>query len=122
MDELGRILLSQSGSLECLEEVVIYLKPGVVVAVREGKIDKEKLWSRVSEEGWDRMEQQLVRKGGPLQSWKISRRMDQDYVRIDVAKVVCLLKCVSSTFRKTKDNQTPGECMPVPALMVQHVT
>jgi hypothetical protein len=121
-EELGRVLLSHNGSLECLEEVVISLKPIWMVLQNEVKIDKEKLWSRVNEEGrWDKIEQPLVRKGGPLQSWKISRRIYLDRVRLDATKICFFLNFVSSTFRKTKDNQTPGESMPVPTLMVQHV-
>ncbi|KAK7892690.1 hypothetical protein LTR67_006927 [Exophiala xenobiotica] len=135
MEELGRVLLSHSGSLECLEEVVIYLKPGWDYHLKPGmgwvlievKIDKEKLWSHVSQEGrWDKIEQQLVRKGGPLQSWKISRRIDLVDVHVGPVYPCHRLKYISSTFRKTNDNdnQTPGESesLPVPTLMVQTIT
>ncbi|KAK5227255.1 hypothetical protein LTR99_005385 [Exophiala xenobiotica] len=50
-EELGRVMLSHNGSLDCLEEVVISLKPIWMVLQNEVKIDKEKLWSRINEEG-----------------------------------------------------------------------
>ncbi|KAK5443379.1 hypothetical protein LTS15_010724 [Exophiala xenobiotica] len=128
MEELGRVLLSHSGSLECLEEVVIYLRQSwVVLGSPEVGMADEKIWHFVSEEGrWDKIEQQLVLKDGPLQGWKISRRIDLVDVRVGPANPCHRLKYVSSTFRKTNDNdnQTPGESesLPVPTLMVQTVT
>ncbi|KAJ9499299.1 hypothetical protein H2202_005456 [Exophiala xenobiotica] len=115
MEELGRVLLSHSGSLECLEEVTIYLKPGIGLTLSEVKTDKEKIWSLVSEKfRWDKIEQEV--------GWKVSRRIDLGDVRVGGVNLYHVLKYISSMFRKTKDNQTPGQSMPVPTLMVQHVT
>jgi hypothetical protein len=130
MEELGGVLLSHSGSLECLEEVVIYLdylNPRWTMTSSEVKMDKEKMWRHiVGEEGrWDMIEQQLVRRGGPLQGWKVSRRIailgDLPICGINAHH---LLTYLSSTFTKSNGKQTAGESesLPVPTLMVQHVT
>ena len=123
MRELGKVLLSHSGSLECLEELVIYLKPRRAMTPRHVKWDKEKMWHLVSGNGqWDKIEQKLVRRGGPLQGWKVSRRIELgDVPRHDVSERY-VLRYVSSTFRKTDDNYITGETLPSPTLVVQIVS
>ncbi len=123
MKELCGVLLSHIGSLECLEELVIYMKPRWAITQKEVKIDKEEMWYVVDRDGtWDEIEQKLVRRGGPLQGWKVSRRIELSDVPQRDPSVGHLLRYVSSTFRKTNDNHTTGESLPVPTIVVQIVS
>ncbi|KAK5206604.1 hypothetical protein LTR47_010813 [Exophiala xenobiotica] len=126
MEELGRVLLSHSGNLECLEEVVLYLRP-IYTTVPDKilrRMDNKKMWHLVNGYGrWDKIERRLVRKGGPLQSWKISRRIDLGDGFRNVGGVIVdhLVEYFCSTFRKTNDNQTSGGSLPVPTLTVRQI-